>query len=61
MNEQVRACLLKAAECEHAALQSKDEDASEHRMRKHIDADVRFAKLRYPELLEQVVAWDCAV
>ena len=27
MNEQARACLLKAAECEHAALQSKDERA----------------------------------
>ncbi len=27
MNEQARACLLKAAECEHAALQSKDESA----------------------------------
>jgi hypothetical protein len=27
MNERVQACLLKAAECEHAALQSKDESA----------------------------------
>lgn len=43
------------------ALQSKDEDASERRMREHIDSYVRFAKLRYLELLEQVVAWDRAV
>ena len=27
MNEQARACLLRAAECEHPALQSKDESA----------------------------------
>jgi GntR family transcriptional regulator, transcriptional repressor for pyruvate dehydrogenase complex len=56
-----RAATLNAHREIFDALQSKDEDASEGRMREHIDADVRFARLRYPELLEQVVAWDRAV
>jgi DNA-binding FadR family transcriptional regulator len=56
-----RAAILNAHREIFDALQSKDEDASERRMREHIDAYVRFAKLRYPELLEQVVAWDRAV
>jgi DNA-binding FadR family transcriptional regulator len=56
-----RAAILKAHREIFEALQRKDEDASERRMREHIDAYVRFAKLRYPELLDQVVAWDRAV
>jgi DNA-binding FadR family transcriptional regulator len=56
-----RAAILKAHREIFEVLQRKDEDASERRMREHIDAYVRFAKLRYPELLDQVVAWDRAV
>jgi len=56
-----RAATLNAHREIFDALQSKDENASEQRMREHIDAYVRFAELRYPELLEQVVAWDRAI
>lgn len=53
-----RAAILKAHVEIYEALTSRDEDASEARMREHIDAYVRFAKRKYPELLEKVIAWE---
>ena len=53
-----RAAILKAHEEIYEALRENDEAGSELLMRKHIEAYVRFAERRYPELLEQVVAWD---
>jgi GntR family transcriptional repressor for pyruvate dehydrogenase complex len=53
-----RAAILKAHEEIYGALRENDEGGSELLMRKHIEAYVRFAERRYPELLEQVVAWD---
>jgi DNA-binding FadR family transcriptional regulator len=53
-----RAAILKAHEEIYAALSAHDEDGSESRMREHIDAYLRFAKRKYPELLDQVIAWD---
>jgi DNA-binding FadR family transcriptional regulator len=53
-----RAVILKAHEEIYEALRENDEAGSELRMRKHIEAYVRFAERRYPELMKQVVAWD---
>jgi DNA-binding FadR family transcriptional regulator len=53
-----RAAILKAHKEIYEALEKKDADGSELRMREHIEAYVRFAERRYPELLKQVVTWD---
>lgn len=53
-----RAAILTAHEEIYATLSNHDEDASESRMREHIEAYDRLAKRRYPDLLEQVIAWD---
>lgn len=53
-----RAAIHKAHREIYEALERKDPAGSEARMREHIDAYVKFANRRYPDLLEQVVAWD---
>ena len=53
-----RQAILKAHEEIFAALQQHDQDGAEQRMREHIDAYVRFAKRKYSDLFDQVVAWD---
>lgn len=56
--EHRRRAILKAHEEIYTALSRQDEDASEERMREHIEAYVRFATRKYPALLEQVIAWE---
>jgi DNA-binding FadR family transcriptional regulator len=53
-----RKAILKAHEEILAAVQQHDEDAAEQRMREHTDAYVKFARRKYPDLFEQVIAWD---
>jgi GntR family transcriptional regulator, transcriptional repressor for pyruvate dehydrogenase complex len=53
-----RAAILKAHEEIYAALSARDEDRADERMSEHIDAYVRFAKRKYPEVLGQVITWD---
>jgi GntR family transcriptional repressor for pyruvate dehydrogenase complex len=52
-----RAAILKAHEEIFTALANKDAPASESRMREHIDAYVRFAERRYPQVLDRVMGW----
>ncbi len=47
-----RAAILKAHEEIFTALSAHDEDGSADRMAEHIDAYVRFAKRKYPEVLD---------
>jgi DNA-binding FadR family transcriptional regulator len=53
-----REAILKAHVKIFAAIADRDEEASEARMREHIEAYVRYAERRFPELLDQVIAWD---
>jgi GntR family transcriptional regulator, transcriptional repressor for pyruvate dehydrogenase complex len=53
-----RAAILKAHKEIYQALERRDADGSEERMREHIEAYVKFAERRYPDLLKQVVTWD---
>jgi GntR family transcriptional repressor for pyruvate dehydrogenase complex len=40
------------------ALRSRDAKAAEERMRDHIDAYVRYAERKYPDVLDRVIPWD---
>lgn len=53
-----RVAIVKAHEEIFRALDSHDPAAAEDRMRAHIDAYVRYAERKYPELMDQVVRWD---
>jgi GntR family transcriptional repressor for pyruvate dehydrogenase complex len=53
-----RKAILKAHEEIHAALLQRDPDASEARMREHIEAYVGYAERKFPEVLGQVIQWD---
>lgn len=53
-----RAAVVKAHDEILQALRTRDPAASEQRMREHIDAYERYAKRKYPEVLEQVIRWD---
>jgi GntR family transcriptional regulator, transcriptional repressor for pyruvate dehydrogenase complex len=53
-----RLAILKAHEEIYRVLNDRDEDRAESLMREHIDAYVRFAKRKYPQLLDEVIAWD---
>jgi GntR family transcriptional repressor for pyruvate dehydrogenase complex len=55
-----RTAILKAHEGIFEAISSGDADESEARMRTHIDEYVRYAKRKFPELLDQVIPWDRA-
>lgn len=53
-----RAAILKAHEEIYDALAKHDAEASEARMREHIDAYTRYAQRKFPEVLEQTITWD---
>jgi GntR family transcriptional repressor for pyruvate dehydrogenase complex len=53
-----RVAILEAHDRIHQALKSRDPAASEECMREHIDAYVRYAERKFPELLDQVIRWD---
>jgi GntR family transcriptional repressor for pyruvate dehydrogenase complex len=53
-----RAAILKAHEEIYVALRSRDAKAAEERMRDHIDAYVRYAERKYPDVLDRVIPWD---
>jgi GntR family transcriptional repressor for pyruvate dehydrogenase complex len=53
-----RVAILKAHDEIYQALQARDPDASEDRMREHIHAYVRYAERKFPEVLDEVIRWD---
>lgn len=55
-----RAAILTAHEEIYRAMQERDPQACEDRMREHIDAYVRYAEKKFPEVLDQVIRWDRA-
>lgn len=56
-----RAAILKAHDEIYQALDARDPEAAEHRMREHIDAYERYAERKFPEVLETVIRWDRAM
>jgi DNA-binding FadR family transcriptional regulator len=55
-----RSAILKAHEAIYGAIKSHDEAKSEALMRTHIDEYVRYARRKFPEVLDQVIQWDRA-
>lgn len=53
-----RTAILKAHEEIFEALAGHDPDASEMRMREHIDAYTRYAQKKFPEVLDETITWD---
>ena len=53
-----RAAILKAHEEIYVALEKHDPEGSEKRMREHIDEYTRYAKRKFPEVLDQTITWD---
>jgi DNA-binding FadR family transcriptional regulator len=53
-----RSAILKAHEEIYAALAKHDPEASEQRMREHIEAYTTYAQKKYPEVLGQTITWD---
>jgi DNA-binding FadR family transcriptional regulator len=53
-----RAAILKAHEEIYEALAKRDPQASEDRMREHIDAYTRYAQKKFPDVLNQTITWD---
>jgi GntR family transcriptional repressor for pyruvate dehydrogenase complex len=53
-----RAAIIKAHDEIYQALRARDPDASELRMREHIEAYERYAKRKFPEVLDEVIRWD---
>jgi DNA-binding FadR family transcriptional regulator len=53
-----RVAILKAHEEIHVALAQHDPQASEQRMREHIEAYAKYAQRKFPEVLDQVITWD---
>jgi GntR family transcriptional repressor for pyruvate dehydrogenase complex len=53
-----RVAVLKAHENIYDALAKHDPEASEERMREHIEAYTKYAQKKYPEVLEQTITWD---
>lgn len=53
-----RVAIVKAHDEIHRALRDRDPAAAEDRMREHIEAYVRYAEKKYPELLDEVIRWD---
>lgn len=53
-----RTAILKAHEEIYVALSARDADASEARMREHIEAYTRYAQKKFPEVLNQTITWD---
>jgi DNA-binding GntR family transcriptional regulator len=55
--ERRRLAILKAHQEIYYALESRDEDESESRMREHMSAALVLAENKYPDLLEKTIAW----
>ena len=53
-----RAAILTAHEKIYEALAKRDPQASEERMREHIDAYTRYAQKKFPDMLNQTITWD---
>jgi DNA-binding FadR family transcriptional regulator len=53
-----RQAIIKAHDEILQALKARDPEASEERMREHIDQYVTYAQRKFPEVLDQVVRWD---
>jgi GntR family transcriptional repressor for pyruvate dehydrogenase complex len=53
-----RKAILTAHEEIYAVMVERDADAAAERMREHIDAYVRFAERKYPQVLGQAIRWD---
>jgi GntR family transcriptional repressor for pyruvate dehydrogenase complex len=53
-----RQAIIKAHDEILQALKGRDPEASEERMREHIDQYVTYAQRKFPEVLDQVVRWD---
>jgi len=53
-----RAAVVKAHDEIFQALRTRDPVLAERRMREHIDAYERYAKRKYPEVLDRVIRWD---
>jgi DNA-binding FadR family transcriptional regulator len=53
-----RAAILKAHEEIYAALAKHDPQASEERMREHIEAYTKYAQKKFPNVLGQTITWD---
>jgi DNA-binding FadR family transcriptional regulator len=53
-----RVAIVKAHEAIFEALARRDADASEQRMREHIEAYTRYAQKKFPEVLNQTITWD---
>lgn len=53
-----RVAIVKAHEEIYAALARRDAEASEQRMREHIEAYTRYAHKKFPEVLNQTITWD---
>lgn len=53
-----RAAVVKAHDEIFQALRTRDPVLAEQRMREHIDAYERYAKRKFPEVLDRVIRWD---
>jgi DNA-binding FadR family transcriptional regulator len=53
-----RTAILKAHDEIHQAMRDRDPARAEDRMREHIDAYVRYAEKKFPEVLDEVIRWD---
>jgi GntR family transcriptional repressor for pyruvate dehydrogenase complex len=53
-----RQAILKAHEEILVALESRDPEASEARMREHIEAYERYAERKFPQLMGETIPWD---
>lgn len=57
---QRRVAILRAHEEIYAALAQRDPRASMERMREHVGAHARYVQRKFPDVLDQVMAWDRA-
>jgi DNA-binding FadR family transcriptional regulator len=57
---QRRAAILRAHEDIYPALAQRDPRASMERMREHAGARARYVQRKFPDVLDQVMAWDRA-
>lgn len=53
-----RTAILKAHEEIYQALASRDPQTSRERMRRHIEEYTRYAKKKFPSVLDQTITWD---
>jgi len=53
-----RAAILKAHQSIFEAIDARDGQEAQARMRKHIDEYVRYGQRKFPELMDEVIQWD---